>query len=130
MDIKFNEATHNRPEGDRIVTAPFVFIDIENGHRQLLEEEAWQKNDRNGITLFKAENQTIVLTALHAGAEVPANEIKGHVNLHLLQGSLSFYLGGEEFDMKEGNIVALLPHLKHGFTAKDDSLVLITTNLL
>lgn len=130
MDIKFNEATHNRPEGDRIVSAPFVFIDIENAHRQLLEEEAWQKNDRNGITLFKGESQTIVLTAFHAGAEVPANEIKGPVTIQVLQGSLSFYLGGEEFDMKAGNIVALLPHLRHGFKANNESLVLITTNLL
>lgn len=130
MDIKYNEATHNRPDGDRIVSAPFVFTDIENARRQLMEEDAWEKNDRNGITLFKGEGQTIVLSALHAGAEVPANEIKGTVTIQVIEGYLTFYLGGEIFDLKAGNLVALLPNLAHGFKAKDDSFVLITTNLL
>ena len=130
MDIKANEATHNRPEGDRIVSAPFVFVDIENARRQLLKEDAWKKNDRNGITLFKGEGQTIVLSALHAGAEVPANEIKGTVTIQVLEGHLTFHLGGEKFDLKSGSIVALLPNLAHGFKAKDDSVILITTNMM
>ena len=130
MDIKYNEATHNRPDGDRIVSAPFVFTDIENARRQIMEEEAWKKNDRNGITLFKGEGQTIVLSAFHAGAEVAANEIKGTVAIQVLEGNLTFYLGGEIFELKAGNLVALLPNLAHGFKATDDSLVLITTNLL
>lgn len=130
MDIKYNEATHNRPEGDRIIDAPFVFMDIENFHRQLTEEEAWHKNDRNGITLFKNAGHTIVLTAYHAGAEVPFNEVKGTVTIQVIRGVMTFLLGGEKFEINAGKIVALHPNLNHGLVAKDDSLILITTTLL
>lgn len=129
MDIKYNEATNNRPEGTRIIDAPFVYIDTAEYYRQLTQEEAWQKNDRNGITLFKSEGHTIVLTAFHAGAELNANDVKGVITIQVLEGLLIFLLGGEKFTLKPGNVVALHPNIKHSLLAKVDSLVMITTNL-
>lgn len=129
MDAKFNEATYNRPEGDRIIDAPFVFIDIENYHRQLKEEDAWSSNDRNGITVFKSEKQTVVLTAFHAGAKLPEKEIKGRVMIHVLEGLLRINIGGEDCELKKGNIVVLQEGVKHCVNIQDDSLVMITTNL-
>ena len=129
MDAKFNEATNNRPEGDRIIDAAFIFIDIENYHKQLVEEDAWRKNDRNGITLFKSEGQTIVLSAFHAGAELPSNEIKGIVTIQVFEGLIAINLGGEDTELRKGNIAVLHSGVKHSLHAKDDSLVLITTKL-
>jgi len=129
MDPKFNEATYNRPEGDRVIDAPFLFIDIEKYHRQILEEEAWQKNDRNGITLFKSEGSTIVLTALHAGADVPENDIKGTVFIQVLEGLVALDLAGEKIELRKGNMVTLHANIKHALFATDDSLLLITTNM-
>ena len=40
MENKRNEATLNRPEGDRVLDAPYVFINIPEFIRQL-------KNERN-----------------------------------------------------------------------------------
>ena len=42
MENKRNEATLNRPEGDRVLDAPYVFINIPEFIRQLKSEEAWQ----------------------------------------------------------------------------------------
>jgi hypothetical protein len=50
MEIKRNEATLNRPEGDRVIDAPFVFLDIPEFIHQVKKEKAWKKYDRNGIT--------------------------------------------------------------------------------
>jgi quercetin dioxygenase-like cupin family protein len=129
MEAKFNEATNNRPEGDRIIDAPFVFTDIEKYHRQLLEEEAWQKNDRNGITVFKTTGCTIVLTALHAAAEVPENEVKGITSIQLLQGKINVRINGENIPLKAMEIISIHAGIPHGISAEDDSLVLITTIL-
>ena len=38
MEHKRNEATLNRPEGDRVLDASYVFIDINEFTRQLREE--------------------------------------------------------------------------------------------
>ena len=67
MEIKRNEATFNRPDGDRVLDGTYVFVDIPSYIRQIKEEKAWEKNDRNGITVFKSENITQVITVLHAG---------------------------------------------------------------
>ena len=38
MEIKTNQATKNRPEGDRVIDAPYVFIDIPGFVEQLKSE--------------------------------------------------------------------------------------------
>lgn len=129
MGVKFNEATNNRPDGDRVIDAPFLFIDIEKYERQLKEEEAWGKNDRNGITVFKNEAQTIVLTALHAGAAVDDNLVNGNITLHLLSGLAGVNIGGEIVTLRHGQIITLQPGINHSITAMDDCLFLITTLL-
>jgi len=40
MENKRNEATLNRPEGDRVLDAPYVFVNIPEFIRQLKSEEA------------------------------------------------------------------------------------------
>lgn len=130
MTIKANEATVNRPEGDRIIDAPFVFIDTENHIRQLLEEDAWQKNDRNAITVFKTAGQTIVLCALHAGAELAHNEVKGIVGIQVSQGLVTISVAGTDTDLRKGEMIVLHKNTPHSLTAKDDSFILITTTLI
>ena len=55
MEAKRNEATLNRPQGDRVLDASYVFINLPAFIRQMKKEEAWGKNDRNGITVFKTD---------------------------------------------------------------------------
>ena len=64
MEEKFNESTINRPEGDRLLDAPFVIADLNAYIKQITEEDAWFKNDRNAITIFKGDHVTVVLIAL------------------------------------------------------------------
>ena len=64
MEIKSNQATGNRPEGDRILDAPYVFTDIPMYLEQLKSEKSWSKNDRNAITVYKSEKVTILVAVL------------------------------------------------------------------
>jgi len=129
METKFNEATLNRPDGDRVIDAPFLFIDIEKYQRQLKEEEAWQKNDRNAITIFKSQKQTLVLAALHAGANVTNIEVKGIVTLHLIHGSADVNINAQHIALRQNQIITLHENIDYAIYAQDDSLLLITTNL-
>lgn len=127
METRYNEATYNRPEGDRVIDAPFLLIDLEKYERQIKEEEAWQKNDRNGITVFKTDNLTIVLTCLHAGANIPENSIDGVVAYHLLQGELELKVMDEVIPLRAKQITTFHAGVKHSIHAADDALLLITT---
>ena len=43
MEVKANSATRNRPDGERMLDAPYVFTDIKATIDQLKEEESWKK---------------------------------------------------------------------------------------
>ena len=90
MIMKFNEATKNRPAGDRVLDAPQLYVDIEQHIEILKAEDAWQKNDRNAMTVFKSDNVSIVLVALHGGATMLPQEIGLLVTAQVLEGSISF----------------------------------------
>lgn len=128
MENKRNEATLNRPEGDRVIDAPYVFINLPEYIRQLKSEEAWQKNDRNGITVFKTGRVTIVLTCLHAKAELKDVLVDGIFTIHVLEGIVRVTSPDGEVDMQANQVMAFHQLVDHSILALMDSVLLLTNN--
>ncbi len=124
--IKKNEATMNRPEGDRVIDAHYVYVDLEEFARQLKEEDAWQKNDRNGITVFKTDNLTMVLVALHKGAEIRDNSVSGIISLQLIEGRARISFVDGDIELKEKQMMNFHPYIRHSILALEDVFLLIT----
>jgi quercetin dioxygenase-like cupin family protein len=129
MEMKRNEATLNRPEGDRVIDAPYVFMNLGQFIKQLKDEEAWSKNDRNGITIFKTENLTTVLTCLHKDAMIKDNSVDGILQVQVLSGKIRVTTADGDIDMEEGEMIVFHPGIGHTFEAlKKSSLLLQTIN--
>ena len=128
MENKRNEATLNRPEGDRVLDAPYVFVNIPDFIRQLKSEEAWQKNDRNGITVFKTGRVTTVLTCLHAKAILKNNLVDGIFTVHVLEGIVRVKTPDGDVDMQPNQIMAFHQLVDHSIEAMMDSVILFTNN--
>ena len=126
MEEKFNEATKNRPEGDRPVDGPELLLDIDTFYKQLRSEKAWKKNDHNAITLFKTNGMTIVLVALHANCEVNPDSVEHVVSLQVLKGKIKFKGNAEEITVKENQVIAVNRGIKHSIKSAKKSLVLLT----
>lgn len=90
MDTKYNESTPNRPKGERVLDAPFVLMDIPAFTEQIRGEKAWQENDRNGITVFKSDSLTIVISMLKAGAQIKDSPETELLVASLLNGEAKF----------------------------------------
>jgi quercetin dioxygenase-like cupin family protein len=127
MEIKRNEATLNRPEGSRVLDAPYVFTNFESFVEQLTDEDAWHKNDRNGITLFKSDELTTVLTRLHKNASLHENEVDGLFQVQVLAGKINIETDDGDIEMKEGEMITFHPHIKHTIKAKKKSTLLLQT---
>lgn len=127
MEIKRNEATTNRPDGDRVIDAPFVFVDIPSFVNQLHREDAWSKNGRNGITVFKSNGITQVITALKEGEVANENEVEGYVTIHVIKGKANLLTTEGDVLLNESQLVTLHPHVVHSFKAKSDVVILLTT---
>ena len=128
MENKRNEATLNRPEGDRVIDAPYVFINIPDFIRQLKTEEAWQKNDRNGITVFKSERVTMVLTCLHAKAILKDLLVDGIFTIQVIEGIVRIKTPDGDVDMQTGQVMAFHQLVDHSIEAMTDTVLLFTNN--
>ena len=128
MENKRNEATLNRPEGDRVIDAPYVFINIPDFIRQLKSEEAWQKNDRNSITVFKTGRVTMVLTCLHAKAVLKNNLVDGIFTIQVLEGIIRIKTPDGDVDMQANQVMAFHQLVDHSIEAMIDCVLLLTNN--
>lgn len=127
MEETFNESTVNRPEGDRIINAPFVVSDLNAHIKQITEEDAYFTNDRNAITLFKAHGVSVVLTALRSGAEMGTPEPTGKVGIiQVLSGSLNMEIESETSTVGAQQIISFHSHLGYHIAATEDTVFLLT----
>lgn len=127
MEIKRNEATRNRPEGDRVLDAPYVFADLPKFLEQVKKEKAWEKNDRNGITIFKTDGMTMVITVLKEGAVIKDNTVNGYFTIQVLHGQLRMETLEGDADLNTDQLIAFHPGIPHSLEAKRDTVVLLTT---
>ncbi len=127
METKYNEATLNRPKGERIIDAPFVFTDIKKFSKQLKEEKAWKKNDRNGITVYKTDDFTMVLTWLHKDAVIMDNVMGSLMSIQVLKGSIDFTIQSGKTRLEKKQIITVHTGVMHTIRAAEDTLILIIT---
>ncbi|MES2431878.1 MAG: hypothetical protein V4556_13170 [Bacteroidota bacterium] len=126
METKYNEATLNRPDGDRIIDAPFVFIDLKKYARQLKDEIGFKKNDRNSITVYKTDGLTMVLTLMHNGAMIKDNIVEGLMTIQVIDGTIDCQLDINTIRLTEQQVITIHPGIIHSIQALGNSLLLIT----
>ena len=123
---KSNDATPQRPEGERLLNAELLQMDLNSARRQIKLEPAWQNSDRNAITLFKSEGLRIVLIALHDGAELKTHTAPGLISVQVLEGGIVFRSEKQTAELDEGQMVALHAGVPHSVSARKESVFLLT----
>ena len=126
MDEKFNDATKLRPQGERIMDAALVTIDLRNFTKQIREEKAWKDSDRNAITVFKTDGMRIVLIALHKDAEMIKHTADGMISLQVLEGQILFTTEEQSVELGQGQMLALHENVPHSVLAMEETIFLLT----
>ena len=126
MDDKYNESTDLRPEGERVLDAPLVNIDIGRFITQIKKETAWDNSDRNAITVYKTNGLRIVLVALHEGAVMAKHTAAGIISVQVLEGEINFTADEQSVILKKEQMIALHKGLPHSVTALKESVFLLT----
>ncbi len=123
---KSNEVTPQRPEGDRLVDAPLVTIDLVSFMKQIKDEPSWKDSDRNAITVFKTDALRIVLIALHAGAEMIKHTANGIISVQVLEGQMKFNTDEQSVELSKGQLITLHQRIPHSVVAIKESVFLLT----
>ncbi len=127
METKYNEATLNRPEGDRIIDAPLVFIDLKKYSDQLRDEDAWEKNDRNSITIYKTDGLTMLLCWLKEGASITDSIANNHTTVQVMEGAIEITVETGNLEVMKGQVIVIHPRILETIIAKEKSLLLISS---
>jgi len=126
VENKSNEATALRPEGDRILDAPLVEMDLNNFTAQIKDEITWTTTDHNSITIFKSDNTTVVLIGVHQNAELKRHKAYGNIHVQVLEGKINFCTEQQTVSMEKGQMIALKADIPHSVLALEDSFFLLT----
>jgi quercetin dioxygenase-like cupin family protein len=124
MPVKYNEATLQRPKGDRPLNSQLLLIDLPSFKKQIKEEKQWNNSDRNAITVYKTESMTIVLVAMHPNAEMCAKE--GIVSIHILEGKVKVKTEEQSLEVGEEQVTVLHSDAAHSILALQESTFLLT----
>jgi len=126
MDEKFNDATKQRPQGERIMDAALVTIHLSSFTKQIREEKAWKDSDRNAITVFKTDGMRIVLIALHKDAEMIKHTADGIISVQVLEGQILFTTKEQSVALGKGEMLALHKNVLHSVLATKETIFLLT----
>ena len=126
MENKANEATPQRPGGNRILNAQLVEMDLNKFIDQIKSEATWKTSDRNSLTIFKSETMRIVLMGLHENAELKAHKANGVISVQTLEGKVNFATEQQIVMIEKGQMITLEANVFHSVTALKESFFLLT----
>ena len=126
MEEKYNEATPQRPEGDRPLDAPLVTIDLPLFIKQIRLEPSWKDSKRNAITVFKSAGLRIVLIALHEGTEMARHTADGIISVQVIEGQIQFNTDKQSVELSKGQMLALHEQIPHSVKAVKETIFLLT----
>ena len=130
MENKSNEATPQRPEGDRLIDAQLVTMDLTQFIAQIEDESTWRESDRNSITIFKSDTMRIVLMGLHENAELKTHTANGIISLQVLEGQIKFTTEEQTVTLQKGEMLALHKKIPHSLIALKETFCLLTVAMV
>jgi quercetin dioxygenase-like cupin family protein len=128
MTEKHINPTLNRPDGDRVIDAPSLFIDLPVFIKQIKSEDEWRDNDRNSITVFKTDDMRIVLGGLHKGAEMVRRKADGIMSIQVLEGCLEINTDELNATLHTSHMIAIHKGCNYRVVASEETIYLLTVS--
>ena len=118
------------PASDRPLHGPLQRFDLGAEVGRLMEEGAWQRGQRNSITLRKGEGMSVVLLVMKAGDRLEEHAAPGPLSLSVREGRIRFMVAEEVAEkVAEAGSDTLLTcdaGVQHTVEALSDAVCLLT----
>jgi quercetin dioxygenase-like cupin family protein len=119
-----------RPASERPLHGPLQRFDLGAEVGRLMEEGAWQRGQRNSITLRKGEGMNVVLLVMKAGDRLEEHAAPGPFSLSVREGRIRFMVAEEVAEkVAEAGSDTLLTcdaGVRHTVEALSDAVCLLT----
>jgi quercetin dioxygenase-like cupin family protein len=114
------------PESERPLHGPLQRFDLGAEIDRLREERAWQRGQRNSITLRKGEGMNVVLLLMKAGDRLEEHAAPGPLSLSVREGRIRFMVAAEVAEAGPDTLLACDAGIRHTVEALSDAVCLLT----
>ena len=114
------------PESERPLHGPVQKFDLEAEVGRLREEGAWQRGQRNSITLRKGEDMNVVLLVMKAGDRLEEHTAPGSSSLSVREGRIRFMVAEEVAEAGSDTLLTCDAGVRHKVVALSDAVCLLT----
>jgi quercetin dioxygenase-like cupin family protein len=105
---------------------PLQMFDLEAEVGRLQEEGAWQRGQRNSITLRKGEGMNVVLLVMKAGDRIEEHAAPGPSSLSVREGRICFMVAEEVAEAGSDTLLTCDAGVGHKVEAFSDAVCLLT----
>jgi quercetin dioxygenase-like cupin family protein len=107
---------------------PVGHFDLAAVERELLSDEAVEREGHSAVTLAKYPDLRAVLVTLRKGAEIPEARAQARLSVHALRGRLRLRLPEGALDLLAGHLVTLERGMAFSVEARAASSFLLTVS--
>ena len=121
-------ASFTRPfQPIELTTGTIEAFDLQALGKQLMTETPFTQHGRNGLTLVRADDLTMVLTVAKAGKVIQEHTSQGPTAILVLVGSITLTAAGDSKGqaLEQGMAAAMASNVAHSVEAHTDSVFLI-----
>jgi quercetin dioxygenase-like cupin family protein len=115
---------------NRPLAGPVLAFDLAEQIEALRREDAYARSGRAGRTLAKSGRFRLVLTAMAEGNEIGTHQAESPMTLQVVRGALHFRANGEEYTLREGQVLFFGPGEAHDIRATEESALLLTLSAI
>ena len=112
------------PSGNYPAHSQAHFLDLDEVADRLLQK--LPGHSRQTETLAREGGVSLLVMAMDAGDELNEHKAKGAVTVQLLRGHALLTAAGQEFDLREGQLVFMQPAVSHSVRAEAQSVIVLT----
>ncbi len=114
------------PGSERPLHGPLQMFDLGAEVGRLMEEGAWQRGQRNSITLRKGEGMNVVLLVMKAGDKIEEHAAPGPLSLSVREGRIRFMVAEEVAEAGPEALLTCDAGVRHKVEALSDAVCLLT----
>jgi len=126
MEIETSGSTSAFTGRSRSISTTLTQFDLPSLIEKMKDSQSWKKGELKTLTLLNVPGRQIVLTALHEGTEIDSFQTCDSITLQIVEGRILFRTSKEVKFLDEGQALTLFENIKYSFTARAETVVLLT----